>query len=368
MGIKILIIFFGLMMFGCSTYVEDSPVKDESYNLKLIDFTQKDAEKLSQLPLSCIDQEYPNKPGIVLDDSTGLLSPQTLHPAFYGCFDWHSSVHGHWSIVALLKQFPQMNNANELRSLLKRHLSKKNIAAEIAYFKAASNNSFERTYGWTWLLKLDLELVTWNDPLGKELHRNLKPLADVISKKYIDFLPKLNHPIRVGTHTNTAFGLRFAYEYALKTNNHELKRVIRSRAKAFYMNDEDCPMSWEPDGTDFLSPCLEEANLMKYILPQKEYKKWLRKFLPQIFESDFMLPVGEVSDRTDGHLVHLDGLNYSRAWCLYNLAEDKDLIHLKRIADEHVNYSYPNLVGDDYMGGHWLASFALLAIKSEISE
>ena len=320
------------------------------------------------MPLLCIDQEYPNKPGIILDDSTGLQSPQTLHPAFYGCFDWHSAVHGHWSVVALLKKFPEMKNASELRTLLKNHLSKENISKELKYFMVASNNSFERTYGWAWLLKLDLELLTWDDPLGKELHKNLKPLADYISKKYINFLPKLNHPIRVGTHSNTAFGLRFAYEYALETDNYELKRVIRARAKVFYMDDESCPIGWEPDGTDFLSPCLEEANLMKYILPKKEFKKWLRKFLPEIFEKEYKLAVGEVSDRTDGHLVHLDGLNFSRAWCLYNLAEDQDLKHLKRIADEHVNYSYPNLVGDDYMGGHWLASFALLAIASEISE
>lgn len=363
-----LIIVVGLLIYGCSTYVEDIPVKDDSSIVKLINFEVEDAEKLSQLPLLCIDQEYPNKPGIVLDDSTGLKSPQMLHPAFYGCFDWHSSVHGHWSIVVLLKKFPNMKNMGELKALLKRHLTKQNIEKEIAYFKTPSNNSFERTYGWAWLLKLDLELLTWEDPLGKELHRNLKPLADLIAKKYIEFLPKLNHPLRVGTHNNTAFGLRFAYEYALKTHHYELKRVIRSRAKAFYMDNENCPISWEPDGTDFLSPCLEEANLMKHILPTKEFKKWLRKFLPEIFEKDYTMPVGEVSDRSDGHLVHLDGLNFSRAWCLYHLSEDKDLKHLKKIADEHVNYSYPNLVGDDYMGGHWLASFALLAITSEISE
>jgi len=358
----------GLMLLGCSSESIDAKKKANLPESKTIDFKQEDAWKLSQLPLTCIDQEYPNKPGIVLDDSTGLQSPAALHPAFYGCFDWHSSVHGHWSIVALLKRFPKIDNAKELRLLLKDHLSSENISKELKYFKVASNNSFERTYGWAWLLKLDLELLTWNDPLGKELHQNLKPLAKYISKKYVEFLPKLNYPIRVGTHSNTAFGLRFAYEYALETHDSKLISVIRARAKVFYMKDENCPITWEPDGTDFLSPCLEEANLMKYILPKKEFNKWLRKFLPQLFEKDFKLAVGEVSDRTDGHLVHLDGLNFSRAWCLNHLAEDRDLRHLQQIADEHFNYSYPNLVGEDYMGGHWLASFALLAITSDISE
>lgn len=365
---KLLSVLMASLYFGCTTENNEVSVEGDFPIVQLINFTLEDAEKMSLLPLTCIDQEYPNKPGIVLDDSTGLQSPRALHPAFYGCFDWHSSVHGHWSIVVLLKKFPKSKDAKELRVLLRNHLSNENIKKELKYFKIASNGSFERTYGWAWLMKLDLELMTWNDPLGKELHENLKPLARYISKKYIDFLPKLNHPLRVGTHTNTAFGLRFAYEYALEAHDSELMRVIRSRAKAFYLNDENCPMSWEPDGTDFLSPCLEEANLMKYILPKNEFKKWLRKFLPQIFEKEFQLAVGEVSDRTDGHLVHLDGLNFSRAWCLNNLAEDRDLEHLKWIANEHVNYSYPNLVGDDYMGGHWLASFALLAITSEISE
>ncbi|MDP5099070.1 MAG: DUF2891 domain-containing protein, partial [Crocinitomicaceae bacterium] len=342
---RVFYFLIGLIFFGCSNDAINSEEIDNLRESKPIDFTQENAWKLSQMPLTCIDQEYPNKPGIVLDDSTGLQTPQALHPAFYGCFDWHSSVHGHWSIVALLKKFPKMNNAKELRALLKDHLSSENISKELKYFKVASNSSFERTYGWAWLLKLDLELMTWDDPLGKELHENLKPLARYISKKYVDFLPKLNHPIRVGTHANTAFGLRFAYEYALETSDSKLMRVIRSRAKAFYMKDENCPISWEPDGTDFLSPCLEEANLMKYILPKKEFNKWLRKFLPQLFEKDFKLAVGEVSDRTDGHLVHLDGLNFSRAWCLNHLAEDRDLKHLQRIADEHINYSYPNLVG-----------------------
>lgn len=363
-------VFLMVVLISCKTKnaTEETNLSGKFDVKEKVAFTIEDAEKLAELPLTCIVQEYPNKPGIVLGDSTDLQFPQHLHPAFYGCFDWHSSVHGHWSLVMLLKKFPDLKKSNEIRELLQQNLSKENIAKEIEYFKQPLNNSFERTYGWTWLLKLDLELLTWDDKLAKDLHQNLEPLSELIAEKYIDFLPKLNYPQRVGTHTNTAFGLRFAYEYAIETNNEKLKDIISSRAKAFYLNDENCPLSWEPSGTDFLSPCLEEANLMKYILPEKEFDQWLKKFMPEIYNTDFELKVGVVSDRTDGHLVHLDGLNFSRAWCLYHLAENKELKHLEKIANEHIKYSFPNLVGDDYMGGHWLASFALLALSSQITE
>ena len=348
--------------------VNDVELKEDSKELENIEFTLEDANKLAELPLTCIAQEYPNKPGFVLADSKDLQSPQVIHPAFYGCFDWHSSVHGHWSLVALLRQFPDLNKAEEIRVLLMLNLTKENIQREIEYFKNPLNNSFERTYGWTWLLKLDLELLTWDDDLGRELHQNLKPLSDLIANKYIEFLPKLNYPLRVGTHSNTAFGLRFAYEFALGTKNKKLKRAIRDRAKAFFIDDVNCPLNWEPSGTDFLSPCLEEANLMSYLLPEKEFNEWLKKFLPELYEKDFKLEVGIVSDRTDGHLVHLDGLNFSRAWCLNNLSRNEGLNHLRPIANAHIEYSLPNLVGDDYMGGHWLASFALLAFSSQVTE
>lgn len=359
--------FFLIILVSCVTEStnEKANLKWEFDFKEKIAFTIEDANKFAELPLTCIAQEYPNKPGIVLGNSNDLQSPQSLHPAFYGCFDWHSSVHGHWSLVVLLKQFPSIKRSKEIRELLVQNLSEENIEKEISYFKKPLNKSFERTYGWTWLLKLDLELLTWDDELGRKLHQNLKPLSNLITEKYLEFLPKLNYPLREGTHSNTAFGLRFAYEFALETKNEKLKSAIASKAKAFYLEDENCPMSWEPSGTDFLSPCLEEANLMKYILPENEFNEWLKKFLPEIYKTDYKLEVGIIKDRTDGHLVHLDGLNFSRAWCLYHLAQNKDLKHLEKIANEHINYSLPNLVGDDYMGGHWLASFALLAISSQ---
>lgn len=322
------------------------------------------ANQLVKLPLKCIPQEYPNKLGQVIVSEEDLQNPEKLHPAFYGCFDWHSSVHGHWSLVKLLKLFPNLEQAAEIKSLLKNQLSASNIQQEVVYFDKTYNKTYERTYGWAWLLKLAAELHTWDDPLAEELTNNLEPLCALIANSYKEYLPKLVYPIRVGTHTNTAFGLSFAYDYALLTNNPDFVALISERAKDFYLDDNNCPIDWEPSGYDFLSPCLEEVDIMRKVLSKKEFSLWIKKFLPEIGEKSFFIEVGEVSDRTDGHLVHLDGVNFSRAWCLYGLANEfKDYEHLKVIADEHINYSLPNLVGDDYEGGHWLASFAINALS-----
>ena len=356
---KYLVIGIALLAFSCNK-TENTTLKEE---VKTPELSLEWANKLSKLPLHCITTEYPNKLGQVLEDSTDLKPPATLHPAFYGCFDWHSAVHGHWSLVSLLKQFPNLDASEEIKSLLLQNISKENILQEVAYFE--SDNAYERTYGWTWLLKLASELHTWNDPFARTLEANLQPLTDHIVSKYIEFLPKLNYPIRVGTHTNTAFGLTFALEYANLTNNLELKNSIVTTAKRFYTQDANGPMNWEPNGYDFLSPCLEEAALMKMVLDKEVYKTWLKSFLPQVFDANYHLETGKVSDREDGLLVHLDGVNFSRAWCLVKIAEDlPELDHLNRLAAEHINYSLPNLVGDSYEGGHWLASFAINALNS----
>ncbi len=332
----------------------------------LVHLTTKQVKQLMELPIHCVNTEYPNKLSQVLEKKSDLKSPKELHPSFYGCFDWHSSVHGHWSLVKLLKNNPNISNFNEVLQLLEKDISKQNILTEVAYFDRKYNKNYERTYGWSWLLKLALELHTWDNPKAKKLEQNLQPLTNLIVKKYIEFLPKLRYPIRVGTHTNTAFGLTFAYDYAKQTKNTELLEAITKRAKFFYFQDENCPMTWEPSGTDFLSPCLEEAALMKRILNKEEYIKWLHQFLPDLFKTDYTLQVGIVTDRTDGHLVHLDGLNFSRAWCLNEISKEiPQLKHLKKIADTHIKYSLPNLVGDSYEGGHWLASFAIYALDSQ---
>lgn len=340
---------------------------DETVNVstKIVALTLAEANRLAALPLHCMQEEYPNKLNQTIGSGKDLQSPKTLHPAFYGCFDWHSSVHGHWSLVTLVKQFPDLENSEEIRRKLVENISKENIATEILYFNEKYNKSFERTYGWAWLLKLAEELHRWDDPLASKLETNLQPLTDIIVQGYLDFLPKLNYPIRVGEHTNTAFGLTFAYDYAKTVENTELANLIEKRAKDFYLNDENCPITWEPSGFDFLSPCLEEADIMRRILGKDEFKTWLHKFLPQLANKDFQLAQGKVSDRTDGKLVHLDGVNFSRAWCLYGIANQfPEYAHLKTVANEHINYSLPSIVDTNYEGTHWLGSFAIYALNT----
>ncbi|WP_179345223.1 DUF2891 domain-containing protein [Winogradskyella ursingii] len=365
---KIYILILALTVFCCKDTENDEPKLDNSTKVEraetpTLNLTQ--ANRLVQLPLNCINTEYPNKLNQTIGSTEDLKQPSELHPAFYGCFDWHSAVHGHWSLVSLLKQFPDLENRDNIEQQLLQNISKENILTEIQYFEGEHNNSFERTYGWAWLLKLAEELHTWDSPVAKNLEENLQPLTDLIINKYIEFLPKLNYPIRVGEHPNTAFGLSFAYDYAVDVNHSELKNLIEKRAKEFYTNDQDCPVEWEPSGFDFLSPCLEEAALMKRVLPIEDFKTWINDFLPELKNESFDLSVGEVSDRTDGKLVHLDGVNFSRAWSLNYIAKDiPEFEHLKNIANQHINYSLPSIVGDSYEGGHWLGSFAIYALNS----
>jgi hypothetical protein len=359
-----------LLVFSLSCNTSD---KKETQNAPLqevkiesvptLDLTE--ANRLAQLPLHCMDIEYPNKLNQTIGEDKDLQSPKVLHPTFYGCFDWHSAVHGHWSLVSLLKQFPDLDNKELIIEKLKANISKENIIAEVAYFYGKHNTSYERTYGWAWLLKLAEELHTWDDPVARELASNLQPLTNLLVQKYIEFLPKLNYPIRVGEHTNTAFGLTFAYDYAKTVGHEELKQIIEKRARGFYINDANCPISWEPSGFDFLSPCLEEAAIMKRILSKEEFSSWIADFLPQLYDKNFDIETGKVSDRKDGKLVHLDGVNFSRAWSLNIIADGvEELKHLNNIANKHINYSLPNIVDDNYEGGHWLGSFAIYALNS----
>ncbi len=362
-----IIIIFLLFFFNCNNKTEEQPqtTKKTIGKVEIPSLNLKQANRLAQLPLNCINTEYPNKLGQTIGSASDLKEPSELHPAFYGCFDWHSAVHGHWSLVSLLKQFPDLENRNEIEQKLLKNISKENIQIEIEYFKGEHNKSFERTYGWAWLLKLAEELHTWDDEVANQLEQNLQPLTNLIIVKYLEFLPKLNYPIRVGEHPNTAFGLSFAYDYAIVVNHIELKNLIEKRAKEFYENDHDCPLEWEPSGFDFLSPCLEEAALMKRVLTIEGFKTWISDFLPELNNEDFQLTVGEVSDRTDGKLVHLDGVNFSRAWSLNYIAKDiPEFNHLKNVANQHINYSLPSIVGDSYEGGHWLGSFAIYALNS----
>lgn len=357
---KLYTIIFSTMFLCLSNLSEASGITNQvTQRLNLTE-----ANSLANLPLHCVETPYPYKTGYVLGSAQDVQEPSVVHPIFYGCFDWHSAAHGYWSLVSLLRQFPDLSKADEIKALLLRNLTEEKVASELAFFSKAINASFERTYGWAWLLKLSQELHVWQDPLASKLAANLQPLADLITNRYIEFLPKLLYPIRVGEHSNIAFGLSFAHDYALSQNNTELQNLIVKRAKDYFMLDKNCPIEWEPSGFDFLSPCFEEVGLMQRILPSEQFLIWLHHFMPQLADVDFELAVAQVGDRKDGKLVHLDGLNFSRAWNLYALAKQyPQYSHLKALADMHVAYSYPNLVGDNYEGGHWLGSFAIHALN-----
>lgn len=327
--------------------------------------TFEQAYRLSLLPLYCLQTEYPHKPGSILGSKADLKSPHDIHPAFYGCFDWHSAVHGHWTLVNIVRNFPAIQNKDDILDLLIKQLTLRNISIEKKFFERPDNKVFERTYGWAWLLKLSEELYLWEDFAAKELYNNLLPLTEVIVQSYIDYLPSLVYPIRTGEHNNSAFGLKLAHDFASTTGERELLDLINKKAIEFYSQDVNCPISYEPGGHDFLSPCFEEADLMRRVLNKKKFESWLNKFLPDIQNKDFFIKPGKIHDRMDGKLVHLDGLNFSRAGILYEIVGViPEYCHLLPLADEHINYSLPNLTDDHYEGSHWLATFALSALSA----
>jgi hypothetical protein len=330
--------------------------------------TEKGASHLSSLPLKCLEKEYPYKTGITFLDSTFLTPPKDYHPAFYGCYDWHSSVHGHWMLVKLIKEYPQLPEAARIRSILSHHLSSGNVQKELSIF-ASDNASFERIYGWGWFLYLQSELLSWNDSWAIELSNNLQPLAQFFSSSWITFLKKLAYPIRVGEHTNLAFGLSLTWDYAITARDSALQKAVKDASLRFYLNDKSCPANWEPGGYDFLSPCLEEARLMSRILGKSNYTEWLKHFMPGLFTKPASLfRIAVVKDRTDGKLVHLDGLNFSRSWCLNEIAQklpEQFAKPIRQLAAQHLEAALPQVVSGNYAGEHWLASFAVYALSKE---
>jgi hypothetical protein len=334
----------------------------------IFEFNLKKAIYLSGFANECIDKEYPNKTGHVMGDSTYLATPRELHPAFYGCFDWHSSVHGHWALVKILDRFPEFEQSAEILDKIRNNLTAENIVIETTYLDDEFNKDFERTYGWAWLVKLDEALAEWDHPEAAQLRKNLGPLVDKITVRFTEFIDKLNYPIRVGEHTNTAFALSFAFDYAGKYSP-VLASKITEKARIYYLNDKGCPLTWEPGGFDFLSPCLQEATLMQKVLGREEFELWFAAFMPGFAENpaDY-LQIAEVSDPTDGKLVHLYGLNFSRAWCLFELGKSLNNKKMTDLAWEHFNYSYSKMDSGEYAGAHWLASFALVSsLRSECS-
>jgi hypothetical protein len=330
-----------------------------------LSFTRQLATEFSNLALKCISREYPNKIGHVLNSAQDIQGPKTLHPAFYGCFDWHSAVHGHWSLIKILKLFPDFPNTGELRSTISNNLTPENINTECLYFQSTGRKSFERTYGWAWLLKLYQELYTWDDPDAKKWKEALEPLKTLIVQKYLLFLPRQNYPIRTGVHPNTAFGLAFALDFARAVKHRELELLIIKKSREYFLTDTHCPASWEPGGEDFFSPCLLEAFLMNRVLSKREFNLWIKNFLPGFAQKktpSLLKPV-TVLDRSDGKLVHLDGLNLSRAWCMFDLAKRVNDPQLKTLLLNtgilHGRNALLNMKSEDYAGGHWLGTFAI---------
>lgn len=330
------------------------------------------ASGFARIALQCIHREYPNKPEHVMNDAGDVKGPQDLHPAFYGCFDWHSSVHGHWMLVRLLRLFPELPEGAEIRKAIGENLTAKNIQAEVTYLDEPNRKSFERTYGWAWLLKLADELRTWDDPDGRVWSKNLEPLAAAIVERYTDFLPRQTYPIRRGVHANTAFGIAFAWDYAHTVGNETFEELLAERAEDYYEGDADYPAAWEPGGDDFFSPCLLEADLMRRVMPTDAFASWFEAFLPRLEEGipASLLEPATVSDRSDPKIVHLDGLNLSRAWCMLGIAHALPEGHRSRrvlleAARRHAADALEHVASGHYEGEHWLASFAVFMLSTE---
>lgn len=320
----------------------------------------------SKLALKGMDQEYPNKPSNVVVDKASVRTPKEMHPAFYGCFDWHSSLHGHWMLIRLLKQFPNVSNANEIRAKLAAHLTAENIKLETAYFEEKQNKSFERMYGWAWTLRMAAELHTWDDPQGKVWRENFRPLEDKIVSLTEGYLPRLTYPIRTGVHPDSGWALGQTLDYARTVGNKSLEKLVVDRSRAFYLKDRDYPAAYEPSGEDFFSPGLNVADTMRRVLSREEFSKWFDEYLPGLKDGKagtLLTPV-EVSDVTDGKLVHLAGLDLSRGWTLAGIAsalEDSDprAAILRKAAIAHADMGYKYVFSGHYEGEHWLATFAV---------
>ena len=329
-------------------------------------FDSHSAERFAKLALQCVHKEYPNKISHVLNSDADVAPPRKLTPAFCGCYDWHSSVHGHWLLVRLLRTFPDAPFAKAARDALKESLTVENLKSEAAYLRGEGRASFERPYGLAWLLQLCAELREWDDPQAREMLANLKPLEDAAIERLTTWLPKLSHPIRIGEHNQTAFALGLVIDYARGKNDEKLAKLATDSARKFFLADNNCPLAYEPSGEDFLSPCLGEADVMRRVLSQAEFAKWLTQFLPQIprtATADW-LPIVISPDRSDPKLAHLDGLNLSRAWMLEGIlsslsAEDPRRPALTSAAEAHRRAGLAAVTGEHYEGGHWLGSFAV---------
>lgn len=352
-----------ILLFLSSAYrVEAQKDRDSAM------FDRRAAERFANLALACVHKEYPNHISHTLNNDADVAPPRKLTPAFYGCYDWHSSVHGHWLLVRLIRTFPDAPFIPAAREALGQSLTADNITQEAAYLRGQGRSSFERPYGLAWLLQLAAELHEWDDPQGREMAANLRPLEQVVLERLNAWLPKLSNPVRIGEHDQTAFGLGLILDYARGAGDPKFVELLLSKAKQFYLQDKSCPLAYEPSGEDFLSPCLGEADLMRRVLPSSEFAAWLKTFMPQISTSGgaWLQPVVS-PDPSDPKLAHLDGLNLSRAWMLNGIAsalpkDDKRLHAIKVAADAHERTGLAAVTGEHYEGGHWLGSFAVYLV------
>ena len=350
-------------MNGCGTDARPKSTADLDYPGII---APELAARFSALAMTCIHQEFPNKISRTTETADAIGRPKVIFPAFYGCFDWHSSVHGHWLLVRLLRVGPQDADWRKTAIVkLNQSFTPENLAGEVANFARPARGSWERPYGLAWYLQLMTELREWDDPLADKWLKVLQPLEADIVASLKAWLPKLAYPIRLGTHNQSAFAFTLMIDWARATGDTEFEDMIIARAISFHADDVDCPLAYEPSGEDFLSPCLMEADLMRRILPGEAFSAWLTKFMPEIpadGSGDWLAP-GIVKDASDGKLVHLDGVNSSRAWNLYNIARalpetDKRIPSLVAAADIHAREGVAAVSAEHYSGSHWLASFA----------
>jgi Protein of unknown function (DUF2891) len=322
--------------------------------------------RFAGLALKCLHDEYPNHISLTLNRDADARPPRELTPAFYGCFDWHSDVHGHWLLVRLIRLLPGAPFAADARAQLARSFTAPNIDGELNFFKQPGRASFERPYGLAWLLQLAAELRQWNDPDARAWSATLQPLESEAAARLKAWLPKLHYPIRIGEHDQTAFSFGLIWDWAEVAGDAQMRELLADAARRFYADDRNCPLSYEPSGQDFLSPCLAEADFMRRVLEPQAFARWLSAFLPQISRTgstDWLQPA-MVTDRADPKLAHIDGLNLSRAWMLEGIARgleknDARVPALLAVASRHRDAALPEVTGEHYEGGHWLGTFAV---------
>jgi len=329
------------------------------------------AARFAALALKCLHQEYPNHISHTLNSDADARPPHELTPAFYGCLDWHSDVHGHWLLVRLIRLFPDAPFVSEARAAIARSITPQSIAGEIAYLRGSGRASFERPYGLAWLLRLAAELRSSDDADTRSWSATLAPLESEVAARLTSYLPKLHYPIRIGEHDQTAFALALTWDWAAVSGDAQMRNLLKDAAQRFYLHDRNCPLAYEPSGEDFLSPCLAEADFMRRVLAPPAFAHWLTAFLPQIphrstsaAAASAWLSPGVVTDRADPKLAHIDGLNLSRAWMLEGIAHglpahDPRSSALLATAAQHAAAALPAVTGEHYEGGHWLGTFAV---------